>query len=530
MGIIKMMKFINKFIIFIVKANKNELIKTDLYKSAISHLWPLIMNYQIIFNEDYIITTKIAKLAKNYKYINSFALIHLKHSKSTSNNYNENKEFYLSLYFYVYYLNEYYIKNDPKTINILINYIYTYLTAFSKGVNLFPSMFEYMIQIIFNNDYLKYKEKEKLFQKLKININTYNKYKSYEYIMDKNEFKNIQKFQNIIKNHKENNKIKKYLKYNITIIIYCYEYKYLSETLHSILYQIDIYNEIIIIYDNNDENNLKYIKDLVKDNENIRIINNNESKGILYSYSIGIINSKGEYILSLEPGYTLAKKDILFNLYKAALDNKLDILEFNLLINNYENIQNNSLKLYKCSHHFQSNKDFNIIKNDKKYKDLDQDKELLFNKLIRADIYKIIIKNHGLNKNIITIYNYYDNILIFLFNKYKLNFKHMDEFGIIKNNNNFFNREIILLNNIKNKMIYNDSISYINFLFDNSNNTFLDKAKVLKELINILNIICNKFTKLTDDSIKLIDKFINCKFINEEDKNELQFFYNSLIN
>ena len=154
----------------------------------------------------------------------------------------------------------------------------------------------------------------------------------------------------------------------------------------------------------------------------------------------------------------------------------------------------------------------------------------MFNKLIRADIYKIIIKNHGLNKNIITIYNYYDNILIFLFNKYKLNFKHMDEFGIIKNNNNFFNREIILLNNIKNKMIYNDSISYINFLFDNSNNTFLDKAKVLKELINILNIICNKFTKLTDDSIKLIDKFINCKFINEEDKNELQFFYNSLIN
>jgi hypothetical protein len=50
--------------------------------------------------------------------------------------------------------------------------------------------------------------------------------------MDKNEFHNIQKFQNIIKNLKEKNKIKKYLKYNITIIIYCNEYKYLNETLN----------------------------------------------------------------------------------------------------------------------------------------------------------------------------------------------------------------------------------------------------------------------------------------------------------
>ena len=58
----------------------------------------------------------------------------------------------------------------------------------------------------------------------------------------------------------------------------------------------------------------------------------------------------------------------------------------------------------------------------------------------------------------------------------------------------------------------------------------MDKTKVLKELINILNIIYNKYTKLTDNSIKLIGKFINCKFIKEEDKNELQFFYTSLIN
>ena len=130
------------------------LIKTDLYKNAIFHLWPFIMNYQIIFNEDYIITTMIAQLAKSYKFINNFALIHLKHLKSISNNCSENNEFYLNLFFYIYYLYEYFIKNNEKAINILINYIYIYLSAFSKGINLFPSMFEYIVQIILNNDYL----------------------------------------------------------------------------------------------------------------------------------------------------------------------------------------------------------------------------------------------------------------------------------------------------------------------------------------------------------------------------------------
>ena len=48
------------------------LIKTDLYKEAIYHLWPLIINYKIIFNKDYIITSMIANLAKNYKYLNKF--------------------------------------------------------------------------------------------------------------------------------------------------------------------------------------------------------------------------------------------------------------------------------------------------------------------------------------------------------------------------------------------------------------------------------------------------------------------------
>lgn len=63
------------------------LIKTDLYKNAIYRLWPIIINYQIVFNEDYIITFMIIIMAKKYKYINKFGLIHFFHKNCSSYEY-----------------------------------------------------------------------------------------------------------------------------------------------------------------------------------------------------------------------------------------------------------------------------------------------------------------------------------------------------------------------------------------------------------------------------------------------------------
>ena len=505
------------------------LIKTDLYKKAIYYLWPLIINYKIIFNEDYIITSMIANLARNYKYINKFLLIHLFHSNSISNDYFKNNEFYLTLYFYLYYLYEYYVKKSPKYINIIINFINMNSLTFPKGINLFPKMFDNIIKIILNNDYLPLNEKKKFFKKFKLKIKKYTIFNSYEYLMNEKEFNNIFDFQNIKLKKNNINQLKNNLikKIKITIIIYCSEYKFLSQTIYSILNQVNINSEIIIVYDNNDVSDLKYIKKLTNEYINIKIINNKEFKGILYSYSIGILKAKGEYILSLQPGYTLAKENSLFSLYKLANNYNLDILEFNLLINKHNIIQYNSLSLYKCLH-FDSNTDLNVIKNSNKSKDIDQEKELLFNKLIKTNIYKNIIYKYKLYILNITIFNYYDNILLFLLNKHKLKFKHIDEFGLIQNKNNI---EVLkqLKTSSNNNQLINDSIFYINYLFDNSNNTFLDKKFVFQEFINILSLIYNKYRKITNNS-KLIEKFINCKFINNEDKIELNVSYNSLIN
>jgi hypothetical protein len=100
------------------------LIKSDLYKNAIYHLWPVIMNYQLIFHEDYAISFMIVIYAKRYKYINKFAILHLFHKNSASNNYTENKNYYLSVLFVSHIIYDYHLKNNPLDIRILFNYIY----------------------------------------------------------------------------------------------------------------------------------------------------------------------------------------------------------------------------------------------------------------------------------------------------------------------------------------------------------------------------------------------------------------------
>ena len=95
-------------------------------------------------------------------------------------------------------------------------------------------------------------------------------------------------------------------KMRISIIIYCFEFIYLKKTIISILNQEFDKYEIIIVYDNNEYIYLNLIKNFLNIYPNIKIINNKKRKGILYSYSKGILLSQGDFILTLKSGETLA--------------------------------------------------------------------------------------------------------------------------------------------------------------------------------------------------------------------------------
>ena len=118
------------------------LIKADLYKKAIYKLWPIIMNYQLIFHEDYTISFMIVILSRRYKYLNNFALVHLSHSNAASKNYLENDNYYLGIFFFANNLYNYYIKYHENEIYILLNYVNLFIVEFKKGKSKFPDLFK----------------------------------------------------------------------------------------------------------------------------------------------------------------------------------------------------------------------------------------------------------------------------------------------------------------------------------------------------------------------------------------------------
>ena len=183
--------------------------------------------------------------------------------------------------------------------------------------------------------------------------------------------------------------------------------------------------------------------------------------------------------------------------------------------------------MYRCQH-IKSLINYDSFKYNRNYKELDQEEDLITNKLIIASLFKKIIIKYKLNENKININIYYNKIILSLLSKESAKLIHIDIFGVIIYINIV---KLLYINNIiNNEKKKKESIFYINFLFDNTNNSLKEKEYVLYEFFNELSIIFNKFNKNNLESNKLYNKFINCKYISKLNKNKLIFYYKSLIN
>jgi hypothetical protein len=432
-------------------------------------------------------------LAQKYKYLNNFALIHLYHLNSTSKDRDNNENYYLSILFCGNTLFDYYINNNPKDIELFIHYYSLFENAFDKGKRLFPELYNFLVNKIITNEFLSYEQKEYFRKKILLKQTTSEYLQNFEYEMIYNYQISIFKANNSNRIYKSEPKI--------SIIIFCTEYNHLDKTIHSIQNQNFTFYEIILIYDNKEQNDVILIEKFSKENPNINVINNKNKKGLIYSISIGVLSSKGKYILILEPS--------------------------NTLINNQDSINKNSLVLYKC-HHFKSEINLEAIKYNKNYKNIDQQKDLLINKLIKSDLFKNKINEYNLNEIQREVYNYYDNIFLYILEKSNNIFNQTNIFGIIKNINNTNTLNISNIIEDKEQKV-KDSIFYINFLLENSN-TFEETKFALDEYFNVMNIIYNKFNENNTESYILYIKFMNNHYITQFDKHYLQFYYNSLIN
>ena len=118
----------------------------------------------------------------------------------------------------------------------------------------------------------------------------------------------------------------------ISLIITIYNQKHFIKTLYACIQKQELTDiEIIFVDDASTDNSSLIIMELMKIDKRIIYIKNPTNKKQFYSINIGVLMSRGEYILSIDPDDLLIN-NILIKAYETAKFYNLDILQFYMFL------------------------------------------------------------------------------------------------------------------------------------------------------------------------------------------------------
>jgi len=191
--------------------------------------------------------------------------------------------------------------------------------------------------------------------------------------------------------------------------------------------------DIIAVNDYSDDNSLKILNELAKNDNRIKVINNDKNHGLLYSRAMGILGSSGEYLMNLDSDDELKNYNSLKNLYYKAKRYNLDIINFKILDKKQNKNINNCNKInlilkqpelfYSIFNKNNEIKDYNIcnklIKRETFIKAYEAFKKEIYNwkwNYYEDDIWNILVNKYANSKlcvnRVIYIYNYNNESLM----------------------------------------------------------------------------------------------------------------------
>ena len=168
-------------------------------------------------------------------------------------------------------------------------------------------------------------------------------------------------------------------KISIFIPIYNKE-DYIYRCIKSIQIQTLKEIEIIAVNDHSNDSSLKILINLAKNDNRIKIVNNDKNKGLLYSRAMGILSSSGEYLMNLDSDDELNDYNCLKNLYNKAKRYNIDIINFIFMDKKLNKAINNCNKINIVLK--QPELFFSIFHTNNEIKDYN-----IWNKLIKREIF-----------------------------------------------------------------------------------------------------------------------------------------------
>ena len=291
--------------------------------------------------------------------------------------------------------------------------------------------------------------------------------------------------------------------------------------------------EIILVNDNSNVETTLIIQKLAEEDQRIKILNNKKNMATLYSRNIGILNSKGKYIMNLDNDDLFMNFDVFDKTYEEAEKGNYNIIGFMVIeCNNYNpiisqmhdsllHIHKDGLTLY------QPDLTYFAISSGKKFYPNDIH---VWGRLTKTNIYKYAINNFGNNaigeiRNSCFVTWNEDCAMSMAILKYAKSYKFIQTYGIFhyigkttssKTSNNDLKR-------------YGE-LFFLDVIFDFSHNNFRGKKysvemvqkKIFSHFYNIRSVKNRKYLKA------ILNKMLNCHYISYEDKKEIKTYFEKI--
>ena len=326
----------------------------------------------------------------------------------------------------------------------------------------------------------------------------------------------------IIKNNFNESKNIDYTpKISVFLPIYNKE-KFLKRSIGSIQKQSLNDIEIISVNDGSTDNSLEILKEFAKKDKRMKIINNDKNHGLLFSRAMGVLHSKGEYLMCLDPDDEFKGHNNLKYLYIRAKNLNVEVISFYIF---YLPDKIKSSKFSRFNKIIRQPELFELAFNQNgTLKDF-----YITNKLIKKNLFKNAF--NLFKKNIYgEKWNYHeDNIWSILIYKYAKTFVFINK----KVYYYYQNKESMMSNRgnlieIKN-LIY--KIEMYEIIFENVK----EKKYLIAEYLNILLIIeslnlCNKIKDNNNIKNKIINLLTNIykKYENKILRERIKDFMNKI--
>ena len=304
-----------------------------------------------------------------------------------------------------------------------------------------------------------------------------------------------------------------FLNPKISVIIPLYDCeKTIKATVRSIQNQNLTDIEIILVNDNS------------KDNNRIKIINNVKNMATLYSRNIGILNSKGKYIMNIDNDDLFMDFDVFDYVYKEAEKGNFDIIGFGAIDSTSYNPKITQMKDALYHDHkdglilYQPELTYFAITTPKnKFGENDLH---VWGRLTKSNVYKMAINKFGKNaigeiRNLCFVTWAEDSSISMAILRSAKSYKFIKKYGIFH-----YIGKTTTTNKVRNDIKIYGNLFFLDAIFDFSHENYKGKkysVEMIKKRIFInLNEISDdrncRYLKAT------LNKMLSCEYISLEDK------------